>query len=453
MNPIRSLPASFATAAIFDPRSYSTVTGSRGGEAATGDEHNLHDGAGRPLLVASRLSSLQVPGDVLGTAQYRYRVVPEQGDRFARFEALSPSPRCSASATWSDARGLKLAVFEDQQHFHTGPGKPGASTPSNPEPYQRGYDQTRGYCAPIDTIAGSWAAAVDQSAQAPGGQPARVSYAYDPLQQLTRVDSPLDGTERANITARFDLMGRTVQVQEPNSGCTRYTYDGLNLLTSEAAFRYEEDVDRACGASSKVNNEKTYTYSGDRLVQMSYRSLEEQGGPQDERDTVRFYYDRSPNAILFGSLLEALRFVPNDQANQRFVDVVGRKCDNCIGQAAVVSDRSGARAFSFNELGLPRREVRSIVAPRLREVVDSKGLSETYLPEVGFYELENSYTAFGDPVQEHFSESAPMNPGSACGGRGEYVPRAIQHWPQIRARRGDSPAFIQWHDPDQRRAG
>src|SRR5262249_29754925 len=133
----------------------------------------------------------------------------------------------------------------------------------------------------------------------------------------------------------------------------------------------------------------------------------------DERDAVRFFYDRSPFAILFGTPSEALRFVPNDQANRRFVDTAGRTCDNCIGQATVVSDRTGARSFSFNELGLARREVRSIVAP-LRQVKQSEGQSETYLPEVGFYELENSYTAFGDPVQERFSEGAPMNPALAC---------------------------------------
>jgi RHS repeat-associated protein len=79
----------------------------------------------------------------------------------------------------------------------------------------------------------------------------------------------------------------------------------------------------------------------------------------------------------------------------------------------LVSDRTGARAFSYDELGLARREVRSIVAP-LRQVKESGGRSETVLPEAAFYEVENSYTAFGDPVQEKFSESAPMNPAKAC---------------------------------------
>ncbi|MBR0959531.1 polymorphic toxin-type HINT domain-containing protein [Bradyrhizobium japonicum] len=146
---------------------------------------------------------------------------------------------------------------------------------------------------------------------------------------------------------------------------------------------------------------------------MSYRSLEDQGGAPDERDAVQIFYDRSPYAIRFGHALETTRFVPNDQANQRFVDVAGRKCDNCIGQAAVVSDRSGARSFSFNELGLARREVRSIVAP-VSKVAPSAGGSETFLPEIAFYEVENGYTAFGDSVQEKFTESAPMNPATAC---------------------------------------
>jgi RHS repeat-associated protein len=366
-----------------------------------------YDGAGRPLLVESRLSK---PADetILGAAQYRYRIVPEDAQRPARFEALSVSPRCAASAIWSDARGLKRTVFEDQDNLY-----PGKESPPPPLSEGRDPNKTRGYCEPIESMAGRWSTASKDSEVTPGRQPSRVSYTYDPLQQLTGVDYPLADTERTAIAARFDLMGRTLEVQEPNSGCTRYGYDGLNLLISETGFRHEEFRGKPCGASSRVRNEKSYDYSGGRLVRMSYRSLEEQGGPADERDTVRLHYDRYPYAALFGEVLETLRFVPNDQANQRFVDVTGRKCDNCIGQVTMVSDRSGARGFSYNELGLARREVRSIVAP-LRDVKQSPGISETYIPEIAFHEVESSYTAFGDPVQEKFAESAPMNPANAC---------------------------------------
>lgn len=54
------------------------------------------DGAGRPLLVESRLSEKRY---VAGTSQSLYRVVPESGDRLARFEALTLSPRCTASSS------------------------------------------------------------------------------------------------------------------------------------------------------------------------------------------------------------------------------------------------------------------------------------------------------------------------------------------------------------------
>ena len=366
-----------------------------------------YDGAGRPLLVESRLSEPK-PATVLGSAQYAYRIVPEVGARLARFEALNLSPRCTASAVWSDARGLKRTVFEDQTNFY-----PGAVPPPAGPATGRDHEKTRGYCAPIGTIANRWSVDAKASEVNADAQPARVSYTYDPLQQLTGVDYPLAGANRAAITARFDLLGRTLEVQEPNSGCTRYAYDGLNLLMSEAGFRHEGDTGKPCGTSSRVGNEKSYDYSGGRLVRMSYHSLEEQGGAPDERDTVRLHYDRYPYAALFGEVLETLRFVPNDQANQRFVDVTGRKCDNCIGQVTLVSDRSGARGLSYNELGLTRREVRSFVAP-LHDVKHSRGTSETYVPEVAFHEVENTYTAFGDPVQERFAESAPMNPANAC---------------------------------------
>ncbi|MFK4502883.1 hypothetical protein ABIF86_007174 [Bradyrhizobium japonicum] len=371
-----------------------------------------YDGAGRPLRVQSRLadSNPQPADPVKGTAQYSYRVVPEQGARLARFEGLTLSPRCTASAVWSDARGLKHTVFEDQTTFYPSTSALPLGNPSAPGAYQRELDKTRGFCAPIASMVGNWVEAADDTKL--GSQLARVSYAYDPLQQLTAVDYPLDGTERAGIAARFDLLGRTLELQEPNSGCTVYAYDGLNSLLREAGYRFA-NLGKPCDSASKVRNEKTYEYSAGRLVRMSYHSLEEQGGAADEGDTVRFYYDRPPYAMKFGQVLETLRFVPNDQANQRFVDVAGRKCDNCIGQATVISDRSGARSYSFNELGLARREVRSIVAP-IAEIERGDGRSETYLPEIAFYEAENAYTAFGDPVQERFSEGAPMNPAKAC---------------------------------------
>jgi RHS repeat-associated protein len=376
-----------------------------------------YDGAGRPLLVASRLSE-PVPGAVAavkGAAQYRYRIVKEEGNQLASFEALSLSPRCTASAVWSDARGLRRTVFEDQRRFYVARPRPRPRLGDPPldRPYQRDLARTAEKCSSIDTIAQKWADVAKVSAKSPGLQPARVSYRYDPLQQLTGVDSPLDGSARARIAVRFDLLGRTIEMQEPNSGCTRYEYDGLSALISETGFRHESDPDEACGVTSKVRNRKVYDYAAGRMIRMSYSSLEEQGGSADERDVVRLFYDRSPSAILYGTPAEAQRFVPNDQANQRFVDAAGRNCDNCIGKATVVADRTGARAYAFNELGLARREVRSVVGP-LRDVKHSGGHSETYLPEIAFYELESSFTAFGDPVQERFSESAPTNPANAC---------------------------------------
>lgn len=375
-----------------------------------------YDGAGRPLVVESRLAEAaddpNRPG-VRGTAQYHYRIVAGQGDRASRFEALSLSPRCTASAAWSDARGLTSTVFEDQDRFYPSNAQLNLADPT-PGPYTRNHDLTRGFCDRIETIVRDWsvAAVASESKKDSTPQPSRVSYLYDPLQQLISVDSPLAGYARAKIGVRFDLLGRTVELNEPNSGCTRYAYDGLNTLTSESGFRYEASNDN-CGASSHVRNEKAYKYSGGRLIEMAYRSLEEQAGAADARDTVRFYYDRYPHAGQRGELLEALRYVDNDLASQRFVDTTGLECDNCIGQATLLTDRTGARSFSFNELGLVRRELRSILAP-LTQVVRSKGESETDTPEVAFYEQENSYTAFGDPVTEEFSESAPQNPSQKC---------------------------------------
>ena len=104
-------------------------------------------------------------------------------------------------------------------------------------------------------------------------------------------------------------MGRTVELDDPDSGCSRFNYDGLNALISVTAFKYETSQDTECGTSSKVRNEKSYAYSGGRLVAMNYHSLEDQGGANDQRDAVRFYYDRFPHAAQFGEVLESQRLV------------------------------------------------------------------------------------------------------------------------------------------------
>ncbi|RVM09356.1 hypothetical protein CN116_03785 [Sinorhizobium meliloti] len=373
------------------------------------------DGAGRPLLIASRLANPEStrPGTVRGTRQFRYQIVQKDNGP-ARFESLTLSPRCSASAAWSDARGLTVSVFEGQaRRFIISSNPLAGGPPDTSAAYMRNKGRTAEMCVLIGNIAADWPTAIEHPDRIAVGVPARTDYTYDSLQQLNLIDYPLDNTARARISVRYDLLGRRVQMQEPNSGCTRYSYDGMNLLVSESSFRHDPGNEPTCGATFQSRNEKSYTYSGGRLVEMAYHSLEEQGDDPDKGDTVRFFYDRYPYANDNGQLIESPKFVANDLANQHLIDVTGRYCDNCIGQVALVSDRSGARSFAYNELGLPRREVRSIVGP-LANVAQSSGRAETYLPEVAAYELENSYSSFGDLVQEEFSESVPANPADAC---------------------------------------
>lgn len=360
------------------------------------------DGAGRPLTIASRLAG-RVGGAVTGTTQFRYRIQMQAGQA-ARFETLTLSPRCSAGATWSDSRGLMSNVFEGQaQRYRIGDTDADAGIPpSGEEKYDRHLVRTAEPCAPIAKLDAGWP-----------NSAVHTDYAYDSLQQLKRVDYPFEGAADTSITVNYDLLGRTVQMQERNSGCTRYAYDALNLLTSEGGYRFEPGKSPICGDTFQARNEKSYTYSGDRLKSIAYHSLDEQGGVPDNADAATFYYDRYPFASLSGTPVEAEKYVLNDQANQHLIDVTGRFCDNCIGQATLVSDRSGARTFSYNELGLVRRELRSIVGP-LEHVVKSAGEAETSVPEIAAYEVENSYTAFGDVALEEFTESAPANPAEAC---------------------------------------
>ncbi|MER9674960.1 toxin TcdB middle/N-terminal domain-containing protein [Mesorhizobium sp. M0208] len=374
------------------------------------------DAAGRPITVENRLADDNHP--LRGATQFAYGIIPENASRSPRFEAATLSPRCTLTSNWSDARGLTRETFEDQDQFYPDrPLTPGHPLPAD-VPYARKYDGISTCSTLADPenpanpkILGIWHEQ-EQAAEAGQEQPARTEYTYDELAQLTGVEYPLSKQKRGAIEVGFDLLGRSIKLNDPDSGCTLYSYDGLNALLSQASYKYESAA-AACGTSSKVSNQKLYTYSGGRLLGISYRSLDEQGGPTDVADAVHFYLDRYPFALRSGEIIETPRFIPNDTANQRFIDVTGRNCENCIGQVTLVTDRTGGQSFSYNELGLPRRELRSIVAP-VTEVKQSEGQSEAYLPEVAFYEQENSYTAFGDPVQEEFSESAPSNPALKC---------------------------------------
>jgi hypothetical protein len=115
-----------------------------------------YDGAGRPLLVESRLSLPRAPNGVQGAAQYRYRVVPEEGDRLARFEALSLSPRCTAR------RGL-VGRAGPAPHGVRGPGTlprdgtdacarrsaDGPGVPTRPGSHARGLRAGRRHGGPV----------------------------------------------------------------------------------------------------------------------------------------------------------------------------------------------------------------------------------------------------------------------------------------------------------------
>lgn len=378
-----------------------------------------YDAAGRPILSEPRKVMDGAVSPLPGSTQFAYTVLPETETVGGRFETAVLSPRCSLSVMWSDARGLTRTALEDQGlpgsadgdqdgYYGVNADRP-AATLAQGDPYARDYGLTD-VCQPMADVIADWAALRTNLPETIG----KTDYTYDPLRQLTKVDYPLTETDRAQIAVGFDMLGRTIEINDPDSGCTSYRYDGLNMLLSQSGYAYEGGDDAgACGTQSPFANVKSYDYAGGRLLQMTYQSFEEQGGPADVADSVRFYFDRYPFATEQGEILEAPRFVPNDEANARLMAMTGRNCVNCVGQVTMVSDRTGARSFGYDELGLVTRELRSIVAP-VTEVAHSAGLSETYQPEIAFYEQENSYTAFGDPLVQEFSESAPFNPARTC---------------------------------------
>jgi len=374
------------------------------------------DSGGRQTLEQHRLA-LEAIADgnpsVRASRQFAYSVenIEYDGRPTRRFSTASLSPRCALTISRSDPRGLSTGALESQSALYTESGSPEASSIDSSEAYVRDYVATLGFCNEIETALASWSDDEQPEARA------EVKYLYDPLLQLVEVDYPLAGSDRAKISAEYDRFGRMVQMGDPDSGCTRYSFDNLNNLVEKTGSAYDSSSTSGCGPEGGPSERRIFEYSADRVVAMSYRSLLNKGGLEDVKDRVQFYYDRLPHTAEFGEILEAPRVVPNEHANQRFFDVTGKICENCIGQVTLVSDRTGARSYNFTELGQVKKETRSIVA-LVMDVGPRSGTPEDFLPEVAFYELENSYTSFGDIALQEFNESVPTDPSLACLGAG-----------------------------------
>jgi RHS repeat-associated protein len=360
-------------------------------------------------LAAKGLTTIET--GVLATTQFAYGIGEAEylGQSVNRFRTLVVSPRCALTASYTDPRGLTTSAVESQDTLYRAADYPFSMDSSNT--YQRDYSTTAGHCLPIEDALLAWNEDDSSAANA------TVNYSFDPLLQLTGVEYPLAGGDRASIFADYDRIGRMTELRDPDSGCARYQFDNLNNLTERTGFAYESDLKTPCGVTLQPSEIRRFEYAADRVISMTYRSLEQKAGAEDVLDAVSFFHDRYPHTTAFGELLETPRAVPNDQANQRFFDVTGKICENCVGQVTMIADRSGARSFNFSELGQIKRETRSIVAP-VWDMVPSEGNPEAFQPEVAFYELENSYSSFGDLTLQEFNESVPTNPSNACNAEG-----------------------------------
>jgi hypothetical protein len=73
------------------------------------------------------------------------------------------------------------------------------------------------------TFSDGWYKSEVASLSATGVQPSRVAYDYDPLEQLTSVDYPLDASSRGGIGVHYDLMGRMLELDDPDSAAATTT--------------------------------------------------------------------------------------------------------------------------------------------------------------------------------------------------------------------------------------
>lgn len=349
-----------------------------------------YDAANRPQRIDSRLQNIApseiIDGAVLAAMQFAYRIRPGNDFRGSRFEALTMSPRCTATAIWSDARGLTTDTFEDQANFYTEhPSQQiEAALPSTSSPgYTREYDFGR--CQPVAELGEAFATETSPP-------PMRLSYRYDALRQLERVQYG-DAEFPYAIDVEHDDLGRMVSIRERNTGHTRQAFDNLHNLIAETTEALDPEAEERA-------NVKRYTYAADRLLEIEYQAFD--GRKRD--DAVTFYHDEYPHSMQPEGVIDPAPLVKNEKANIWLATEAGPTCINCTGRVTAISDATGARLYEFSPLGQPEREIRSIV-----------GLTASdRAPELARYTLQNLHSEFGDLISQRFAEREPVNPAPEC---------------------------------------
>ena len=139
--------------------------------------------------------------------------------------------------------------------------------------------------------------------QSASGAYDETSYSYDAAQRPTTVTDPAGNT----WTTHYDLLGRKIQVDDPDKGTTTYTYTDLDQLSSSQDARgkklyFDYDV------LGRQTAEHADTPDGPKLAEWRYDTLTKPDGTTQN---------------VFGQAVTAIRYEGGDPAKAYRTDITG----------------------------------------------------------------------------------------------------------------------------------
>jgi RHS repeat-associated protein len=293
-----------------------------------------------------------------------------------RFKTTIVDSRCAATQYTRDARGLIVAVLEDQEHrFPDDPDKPNIKIKG----------RQKAECDGAVTVARMLEEALAVEASQPDGTSrfAESQYVYDPMAQLTDIIFERKrGSEAARIKVAYDNLGRCIRTSDPDRGVENIQYDRMGNVRLR-------DYSPLIGSNAGQTKTVLQQFDANRVVATRY--------PASPELDVRYRYDGFDGFDFHTWSLSGWK------AADTFGDEIGKSCDNCIGRLVATQDRSGLVAQDYDVYGKPRSQWKSFV------------VGET---ERGLFSIRKEYDIWGVLKSQRVRELEPQKAADNCyGGR------------------------------------
>ncbi|MGO4134313.1 SpvB/TcaC N-terminal domain-containing protein [Rhizobium brockwellii] len=299
----------------------------------------------------------------------------------SRLRTVVQDARCAVKAYDRNARGLIRSVWELQGKLYGLANSSGHQTDTRhrvPETYtcEDGGILEKAFA---DKLAG-WLA--DPGAAAVADMLAETRYTYDQLNQLTQVKRPI--VDHANgrqtgfgdeISAQYDLLGRRIELSDPNRGDEVLALDPMGNVISR------DQISLRPVAPRKI----TYLYDANRISGIRYDAA-------FKYMDVDYRYDSFPTGQWeqFSSVASTRAWLD---------DETRPLCRNCNGRITAIKDASGLVVQNYDVLGHPSETWRSIL-------YQGREKARAY--------YRNDFDAWGTLKSQTLKDIMPDNPSPDC---------------------------------------